>query len=280
MNHLRGQVEEASKYIETQTLSSPRIGIIFGSGLGSVAEEILSVTVISYASIPNFPRLNVEGHAGELRIGELEGWVVAAMCGRPHFYEGYSMDQVSFPVRVLREAGCDLLIVTNAAGGLNPSFRVGDLMLIEDHINLPGMVGFNPLVGSSDKQNGMPFVSMGRAYDPDLLEFASAAAGQSGFGLRKGTYAMVCGPSYETPSELRLLRAVGADAVGMSTAPEVVVARHCGMRVLGISCITNLATGADHTEVGHHDVLAQSRLVVPMLSSLIRGVLRLLPRSA
>ncbi|MCL5958736.1 MAG: purine-nucleoside phosphorylase, partial [Chloroflexi bacterium] len=127
---------------------------------------------------------------------------------------------------------------------------------------------------------GMPFVSMGRAYDPDLLEFASAAAGQSGVDLRKGTYAMVCGPSYETPSELRLLRAIGADAVGMSTAPEVVVARHCGMRVLGISCITNLATGADHTEVGHHDVLAQGRLVVPRLSSLIRGVLRLLPRSA
>ncbi|MBI2955546.1 MAG: purine-nucleoside phosphorylase [Chloroflexi bacterium] len=290
-------MDEAGELILAQTPYRPRIGLILGTGLGEVAEVINNADIISYDTVPGFPRLTVEGHVGELIIGELEGWVAAAMHGRPHFYEGYSMAEIAFPVRVLRAIGCEVLIVTNAAGGLNPSFQAGDLMLIDDHINLPGMAGFNPLAGPGIEGVGPRFVSMDSAYDPRLIELATGAARNAGITVRNGVYAMVGGPSYETKAELRFLRAIGADAVGMSTAPEVVVARQCSMRVLGISCITNVAiqqdTGAHsqraqsqhtmeadagHSGLTHGDVLAQGRTMVPKLAALLRGFLRRLPR--
>lgn len=278
MKTVRQSVEEAANFIMTQTPYRPRIGLILGTGLESVADEASRADIIPYTSVPNFPKLTVEGHVGELVIGEMEGWPLAIMCGRPHFYEGHSMDQIGFPVRVLREIGCETLIVTNAAGGLNPSLQAGDLMLISDHINLPGMVGFNPLFGFHGEGLGPSFVSMALAYDPELARLAHAAAKELRIPLKNGVYAMVAGPSYETGAELNFLRVAGADAVGMSTAPEVVVARHCSMRVLGISCITNSAIGAEHGELTHAEVLARGRVVAPRLAALIRGFLRLLPR--
>jgi purine-nucleoside phosphorylase len=271
-------IEETAAYLRRRTKRLPEVIIITGSGLAALAQDVRDGDSIPYGDIPGFPVSTVEGHPGELVLGSLEGRAVAIQRGRVHFYEGYSLRQLTLPVRVLRALGASTLIVTNAAGGVNPNFRAGDLMLITDHIGLPAMAGNNPLYGPNDISLGPRFPVMGGAYDRSLRQTAMAVAAENGFELREGIYAWVAGPSFETPAEIRFLRAGGADAVGMSTVPEVLVARHGGMRVLGISLITNVA--ADHEPTGnvpsevHHEVLDASARAVPRLTTLIKGVLR------
>ncbi|MDR7440162.1 MAG: purine-nucleoside phosphorylase, partial [Armatimonadota bacterium] len=226
---------------------------------------------VPYAEIPHFPRPTVEGHAGELVLGRLEGKPVAILRGRAHLYEGYSPQEVAFPVRVLHALGCRLLVVTNAAGGLNREWRAGDLMVISDHINLQAT---NPLLGPNDERLGPRFPDMSRAYDPELVALAERCALEERIPLRRGVYVAVLGPSYETPAELRMLRLLGADAVGMSTVPEVIAARHLGMRVLGISAITDMATGEVVQPVTHEEVLRVARELEPRFVRLVRRILR------
>jgi len=271
--------EEAVAAITRHASQSPTIGLILGSGLSSLAEEIEKPTIIPYREIPHFPCPTVEGHSGRLLIGGLEGHCVMVMQGRAHFYEGYSMQRVTFPVRVMKLLGVETLLLTNAAGGLTPQFQVGDLMLITDHINLPGMVGLNPLVGPNDSAFGPRFPDMTRPYDPELGMIARRVAEEERLPLHEGIYAMLIGPSFETPAEVRLVRSFGADAVGMSTVPEVVVARHSGLRVLGISGITNIAISDPLSSqvVSHEHVLDAGAVLAPRIARLIRGVLRDLP---
>jgi len=268
----------AAEAIFARTRHRPQVAVVLGSGLGSLVSEVQDADVIPYTEIPEFPQCTVEGHMGRLVIGRLEGTCVAMMQGRAHYYEGYSMQQVTFPVRTFQQMGIGVLIVTNAAGGLNPEFRAGDLMLIADHINLVGMAGLNPLRGPNDPELGPRFPDMSRAYDPELRAIARRVAAREGIPLREGVYIMLAGPSFETPADMRFLRAIGADAVGMSTVPEVTVARHGGTRVLGISGIANTLSpdgaAAGHDDTTHEEVLAAGRVLAPRLAALIRGVLR------
>jgi purine-nucleoside phosphorylase len=253
----------------------PRVGLILGSGLGDLADEIQSPLVVPYAEVPHMPVSTVVGHAGQFVIGELEGVPVMAMRGRVHYYEGYSLREVTLPVRIMGALGADTLIVTNAAGGLNESFSTGDLMLLTDHLNLMGMAGQNPLIGPHEPELGVRFLDVLRAYDADLRRLALQVAARDGFTLRQGVYAMVAGPSFETMAEIRFLQRAGADAVGMSTIPEVLVARHAGMRVLGLSAITDMAVGAGAvSEIDHLEVLAVAEQIKPRLTAVVRGVLR------
>ena len=268
------RVAEAAKAVRARAELRPRVALILGSGLGELADEIQSPVVVPYTQIPNFPVSTVTGHAGQLVLGELQGTPVVAMRGRIHFYEGYSLREVAFPVRVLRRLGAEVLIVTNAAGGLNESFSTGDLMVLTDHLNMMGMAGQSPLVGPDEPELGVRFLDMLSAYDAELRTHAHRVAEQHGFALREGVYAMVGGPAYETLAEIRFLQRAGADAVGMSTIPEVLVARHEGMRVLGISAITDMAVGkAAVHEISHADVLAAAERIKPRLASIVRGVL-------
>jgi purine-nucleoside phosphorylase len=265
---------EAVERLRGLGVAQPRVALILGTGLGQLADEIGSARVVPYAEIPHFVASTVAGHAGQLVLGELEGVPVAAMRGRVHLYEGYSPAQVSFPVRVLARLGATVLIVTNAAGGLNESFHAGDLMLLSDHLSLPALAGQNPLIGPDDPALGVRFLDMLEPYDPDLRRLAQQTALAHGFALREGVYAMVAGPSFETKAEVRFLQHVGADAVGMSTVPEVIVARHEGLRVLGVSAITNMTLGETApSQVTHHDVLAVADQVRPRLETVVRGVL-------
>ena len=269
------EISAAADFIRQRTQRRPKIGLILGSGLNPLAEAIESPDVILTGDIPHWPISTVQGHAGRLVIGELEGQSVLVLQGRIHFYEGYPMAVVTLPVRVMIALGIEILIVTNAAGGLNPSFAPGDLMLIRDHLNFPGMAGNNPLRGPNDERFGPRFPDMTRPYDPALRALAQQVAAASGYVLNEGIYAYVAGPSFETPAELRFLQMIGADAVGMSTAPEVVVARHAGVRVLGISTIANLATTDPTAEVTttHQEVLEMGARAVPRLIEVIRGVI-------
>jgi purine-nucleoside phosphorylase len=264
----------AAAAVRARAKLRPHVALILGSGLGDLADEIESPVVVPYAQVPNFPVSTVSGHAGQLVIGELQGVSVAAMRGRVHFYEGYSLREVAFPVRVLRRLGSEILIVTNAAGGLNESFLTGDLMVLTDHLNIMGMAGQSPLIGPDEPELGLRFLDMLGAYDDELRSAAHRAAGQHGFSLREGVYAMVGGPAYESMAEIRFLQRAGADAVGMSTIPEVIVARHEGMRVLGISAITDMAVGqtAVH-QISHAEVLAAAERIKPRLAAVVRGVL-------
>ena len=272
MDDLYTQIEQARAAILTNTTLRPRVGMILGSGLNALVDEIADALVEPYADVPGFPRSTVAGHRGELAIGRLAGQTVAVMRGRFHFYEGYSMQQVTFPVRVLHALGCDTLIVTNAAGGLRPDWAIGDLMCIVDQIFLPGMAGHHPLRGHNDDRLGPRFPAMVGAFDAELARLAHAVAQEQGTTLRDGVYLMLAGPSFESAAELRMCRALGADAVGMSTAPEVAVARHAGMRVLGISLITNLAL-PDGPPANHEEVLAAGEAVKPKFSALLKGIL-------
>lgn len=268
----RAEIDQAAQFIAARTRHKPAIGLILGSGLNPLADEIAQADVIDYHAVPNFPVSTVEGHKGELVIGHLSGQVVLAMRGRAHFYEGYSMQQVTLPVRAMQVLGIQTLIVTNAAGGVNMHYRAGDLMLITDHLNLVGMAGLNPLRGPNDDTLGPRFPDMTHAYDPALLDLTRTLAQEMGLELREGVYAMLAGPSFESPADIRFLRLMGADAVGMSTVPEVIVARHGGMRVLGVSLISNSLAGG-HDKVTHAEVLASGRAAVPKLAGLIKGVL-------
>jgi purine-nucleoside phosphorylase len=250
----------------------PHVGIILGSGLGGLADAAAVTAAISYAEIPHFPVSTASGHPGRLVLGRLEGRPVAMMQGRVHLYEGYTAAQVTFPIRVLAALGVRFLIVTNAAGGLARGFQPGDLMVITDHINF---MGTNPLIGPNDDALGPRFPDLSEAYDPALRATALAAAREEGIPLRQGVYLAVSGPSYETPAELAMMTRWGADAVGMSTVPEVIVARHAGLRVLGISAITNVAGGAERPS--HDAVLRAARELGPMLVRLLRRIVRDLP---
>jgi purine-nucleoside phosphorylase len=274
----RKEFAEAADFIRSHTEHEPTTGLILGTGLNPFAEEVQRADVISYSEIPHFPVSTVEGHVGRLVIGELEGQEVLIMQGRAHYYEGYSPQHIVLPIRAMQLLGIGILIVTNAAGGLNPTFRAGDLMLITDHINLIGMAGLNPLRGPNDPELGPRFVDMSQAYDLELREMALRVAKDLGFTLHQGVYICLAGPSFETPADLKFLRLIGVDAVGMSTVPEVTVACQAGIRVLGISGISNVAVIEPTRErkAVHEEVLEAGKLLVPRLAALIKGVISLL----
>lgn len=262
-------VREAVAAIRERTNHVPEIGLILGSGLGDLAEQIADATVIPYGEIPHFPVSTVAGHAGRLVIGRLEGKTVVAMQGRFHYYEGYSMAQVAFPVYVMKFLGAKVLIVTNAAGGMNKAFQPGDLMLIVDHLNF---TGDNPLIGPNDDELGPRFPDLSRAYDPELIALAEQKARDLGIRVQKGVYTGISGPNYLPPAELVMLRRLGGDAVGMSTIPEVIAAAHCGLRVLGISCITDMAIGEELEPLTHEQVVAVAERTKPKFTALVRAV--------
>jgi purine-nucleoside phosphorylase len=269
------RVREAASSLRGRLPALPRVGIILGSGLGPLADEVEDPTVVPYAEIPHFAVSTVSGHAGQFVGGTLEGVPVAVLRGRAHFYEGYSLQQVTFPVRTLHRLGAELLIITNAAGGLNPAYRAGDLMVLRDHINMLGLAGQNPLVGADEPELGVRFLDMTDPYDEDLRSRALALGAQLNVRIHEGVYAVVAGPSFETRAELRYLRLIGADAVGMSTVPEVIVARHERMRILGVSVITNTADpDAVVADVSHEGVLSVAERAASGLAAVIRGILR------
>ncbi len=267
------EIMQGTEAIRARVNLKPEVGMILGSGLGDLAESIEDPVIIPNHHIPQWPISTVEGHKGQLVIGILEGVKVIALQGRTHFYEGYSMGRITLPVRVMQRLGCDKLIVTNAAGAINPDFEPGDLMLISDHLNLLGMGGANPLMGPNLKEFGVRFPDMSRPYDWDFLETARKVCDDMGMSFKEGVYAALAGPSFESPAELRYLRTIGADAVGMSSAHEVIVARHGGMRVLGVSGISNKANLDGSTITTHEEVLEAGKVLVPKLTSLIRGFL-------
>jgi purine-nucleoside phosphorylase len=270
------QIDEAVAGVLRRTRHQPKIALILGSGLGSLADAIDKPDSIPAEDLPHWPKSTVEGHSGRLVIGALEKQTVMVMQGRVHFYEGYSMAQVTFPVRVMQRLGIEILAVTNAAGAINPDYIPGDLMLITDHLNLIGMAGMNPLSGPNLDELGPRFPDMSQAYDRELLGVARHVAQENNILLREGVYVGLSGPSFETPADLRFLRLAGADAVGMSTVPEVTVARHAGMRVLGISGISNKANLDGNTTTSHQEVLEAGQSIAPKLERLLRAVLRTL----
>ncbi len=271
------EIEAAKQVIEDRSATRPRVGMILGSGLGPLAESVNDAVRIPVETVPGWPVSTVEGHAGEIVVGTLQGQPVIVLQGRAHFYEGYSMSRLGLPVRVMQSLGVKTLIVTNAAGGVNPEFSPGDLMLITDHLNLLGMAGQSPLRGPNLETFGPRFPDMSQTYSRSLRELALQVAADQKLSLRQGVYVCLAGPSFETPADLRFLRAIGADAVGMSTVPEATVARHGGMNVLGISGISNKANLDGNTVTTHEEVLAAGRVIVPKLTALIKGILGRLP---
>jgi purine-nucleoside phosphorylase len=281
------QTTEAAEFLHTKLNDlAPRIGIVLGSGLGAVAEAIASPIIVPYGAIPHFPQSTVEGHSGRIVAGLLGGVPVVVMQGRVHYYEGYTPQQVTFPMRVLGRLGLETVILTNAAGGINSNYRIGDLVLISDHIN---SLGFNPLVGANEPRfgdgigTGLRFFDMTEAYSVDLRGLAQKAARSEGYTLHEGVYLATSGPSFETPAEIRAFSSLGADLVGMSTVPETIVARHMGMRVLGISCVTNLAAGISLTQLSHQEVFETGRRVqhqlAGLLSKLVPAIAATLPET-
>jgi len=260
--------------IREQIAAPPEVAVILGSGLGTVASRLEQPVTIPYRSLPFWPVPTIEGHRGDLLVGRWAGKMVAVHCGRGHHYEGYSMDELALPVRVMHALGVRTLIVTNAAGGIDPTYHAGDLMLITDHVNLVGMAGLSPLRGPNDPRLGPRFPDMTQAYDPHLANLARRAARDRAIVLREGVYIMLGGPTFETPADIRFLRLIGVDAVGMSTVPEVIAACHLGMAVLGISGITNVArlSGAEGPAT-HEEVLTMGAEIGPRLRDLIGGVL-------
>jgi purine-nucleoside phosphorylase len=264
------RAQRAAQFIHSRTSAEPSVAIVLGSGLGAFADELIDATAIGYDEIPGFAHATVEGHAGRLVIGKAGDVVVAAMQGRFHFYEGYSLEEVTFPIRVLKLLGVNTLMLTNAAGSLNTELTPGSLMVISDHINL---MGVNPLIGPNEERFGARFPDLSLAYDTDLQSLVIAEANRMGLSLRRGVYASLTGPSYETPAEIHMVRTLGADAVGMSTVPEAIVARHMDMRVMGISCITNLAAGVSSRPIDHSQVMEIGERVREQFTELLRRVI-------
>jgi purine-nucleoside phosphorylase len=261
--------EEAASYIRRQVKEVPEIGIILGSGLGNLTRELEGMTAISYKDIPHFPVSTVEGHEGKLILGRLRGKNVAVLSGRFHFYEGYTPQQVVFPIRVMRTLGMHTLLISNAAGGMNAGFRVGDLMIIRDHISL---FVANPLVGPNEPSLGTRFPDMSEPYSPDLIAKARAVAAESGIPVHEGVYCGVTGPTFETRAEYRLLHLVGGDAVGMSTVQEVIAAVHGGMRVFALSVITDLGIRDEANTITHQEVLEAAAAAEPKLTTIFGGL--------
>ncbi len=264
------RAEAAARLIQQKTKLRPKIALVLGSGLGGFADEFANAVRIPYANIPHFPRSTAIGHAGQLVIGTVEGVDVAAMQGRVHLYEGYSVKDVAFPMRVFARMGVKAVVLTNAAGGINKEFTPGRLVVISDHINLQGV---NPLMGQNDEHFGPRFPDMSTAYDKKFRELTLAAGRRLGIHLDEGVYAALAGPSYETPAEIRYLRSIGADLVGMSTLPEVIAARHSGIRVLGISCVTNAAAGVLDQPLDHKEVLETAERIKEQFIGLLRAVI-------
>ena len=264
------RADRAAKFILSKTQLRPHVAVILGSGLGAFADDLAGAVRIPYEKIPGFPRSTAEGHAGRLVIGKAGNVVVAAMQGRVHFYEGYSLNEVVFPMRVLGRLGIRAAILTNAAGGINTDFKQGALVVIRDHINLQGS---NPLIGPNDERFGARFPDMSQAYSKSYRSIANEESRRLGIEVFEGVYAALTGPSYETPAEIRYLRTIGADLVGMSTAPEVIVARHMGIRVLGISCVTNMAAGILDQPINHAEVMETGERAKGHLVALLRAVL-------
>jgi len=274
LSTLYERAQEATRLIRLRTAADVPVAIVLGSGLGSFAEDLTEATEISYEKIPGFARTTVEGHAGRLVIGKAGKVTVAAMQGRFHFYEGYSLQEVTFPIRVLKLLGVRTVVLTNAAGSLNVEFTPGSLMIITDHLNL---LGDNPLRGDNDERFGPRFPDLSTVYSPELQSIVIQEGSAMGIELRRGIYAALSGPSYETPGEIHMVRTLGADAVGMSTVPEAIVARHMGMNVVGISCITNLAAGVSNRPIDHSQVMAIGERVRGTFTELLR---RIVPRLA
>lgn len=268
------QIDEVCNIINQRITVKPDYGIILGSGLGPLADSVINPQVILSTELPYWPQSTVQGHTGRLIFGELETKPVMVLQGRVHYYEGYPMDQVVLPVRVMQRLGIKTLIITNAAGAINPDFIPGDLMLITDHIGLIGMAGLNPLRGPNIDEFGPRFPDMSQPYDRNLGNLARKIAHDQKLDLREGVYVCLSGPSFESPADLRFLRIIGADAVGMSTVPEVIIARHGGMRVIGISGISNKANLDGNTMTTHEEVLNAGKIIVPKLEKLIRELLR------
>lgn len=264
------RAEHAARLIRARAGEDVRVALVLGSGLGAFADELEGAQAIPYDEIPGFARPTVEGHAGRLVVGRVGAATVAAMQGRFHFYEGYTLEEVTFPVRVLGLLGAKSLVLTNAAGGLNNSYEQGALILISDHLNL---MGTNPLLGKNDPRFGPRFPDMTEVYDREYQEAAIAEAREMGLELRRGIYAALTGPSYETPAEIRMMRLLGADAVGMSTVPEAIVARQMGLRVLGFSCITNMAAGVLDKPINHEEVIETGERVRETFAELLRRVI-------
>jgi purine-nucleoside phosphorylase len=267
---MQNDINNAIEYIRSITDFSPEIGLILGSGLGVLGEEVESKIIIDYKGVPNFPVSTVEGHKGRFVFGYLGDKKVAVMQGRCHFYEGYSMQQLAFPIRLMKSLGVKTIIVTNAAGGVNTSFTPGDLMIINDHINY---MGHNPLIGPNYDEFGPRFPDMSTAYSKELIDITLKCAEDLNINVRQGVYMGFTGPSYETPAEIKAARILGADAVGMSTVPEVIAAKHCGIEVLGISCITNMAAGILDTPLNHEEVMVTAERVKSNFIKLIKSVL-------
>lgn len=270
------QIDTLADLVRSKTKHQPKIGMILGSGLGPLAKEVEDADVIPYSELPGWPVSTIIGHVGQLVIGKLEGKDVLVMQGRSHFYEGYSISLIGLPIRVMKRLGIDILIVTNAAGAVNPDYAPGDLMMLTDHLNLLGMAGENPLRGPNLEEFGPRFPDMSRVYDRDLHQIARQAAKDGGVEIQEGVYVCLAGPSFETPADLRFLRGAGVDAVGMSTVPEATVARHSGMRVLGISGISNKANLDGDTITTHEEVLEAGNVLVPKLTTVVKGVLQAL----
>lgn len=261
--------KESIDYIKQKIKTNPTIGLILGSGLGDLADEIQNPVEIDYSDIPNFPLSTVEGHEGKLVYGDLADKKVIALKGRFHYYEGYDLQKVTFPVRIFHELGVEQLIITNAAGGVNESFNPGDLMIITDHLNLTGE---NPLIGANLSQHGPRFVDMTETYSKRAFKIIKQIEKDNDLSMKEGVYTWFTGPTYETPAEIRAVRSLGGDAVGMSTVPEAIIAKHCGMEVIGISCITNLAAGMQ-SSLNHEEVVEVSRLVKPQFKLVINQLI-------
>ncbi len=262
--------DQAAQLVLSRTSLRPRVGLVLGSGLGAFADSVSGATRIPFADIPHFPASTAPGHAGQMVIGEVEGSPVVVMQGRVHFYEGYTPQQVIYPVRVMARMGVKALILTNAAGGISSGLKQGGLVVLSDHINLQGV---NPMMGGNDDRLGLRFFDMSEAYDPEYRKQALAAGKKLGINISEGVYIAVSGPSYETPAEIRAFRTLGADVVGMSTVPEVIAARHMGIKVLAISCVTNLAAGISKQPLSHAEVLETGERVKGDFMALIRAVL-------
>ena len=271
------QAEFAAKHIASKSPIKPAVAIVLGSGLGGFADEVTDAVRISYNDIPHFARSTAVGHAGQLVLGNIGAWPVVVMQGRVHLYEGYPVHSVVFPMRVFSHMGVRAAILTNAAGGINLEYGQGRLVVIKDHINLQGQ---NPLVGPEDPNLGLRFIDMTEAYSKSYRQIALEAGKRLGIPLGEGVYAAMLGPSYETPAEIRFLRTIGADLVGMSTVPEVIVARQMGIKVLAISCVTNMAAGTTDTPINHEEVLEIGRKIAGQFKALLRDVIPVIARDA
>lgn len=266
-------IDQAAQAITNKIKIAPQVALVLGSGLGGLADEVVDPVVISYADIPNWPVSTIHGHAGRLVIGSLAGVPVMVMQGRAHYYEGYTMDHVTLPIRVMQRMKIGTIILTNAAGAINPDYQPGDVMALNDHIGLIGMAGLNPLRGPNLEEFGERFPDMSQVYDRELIKLSAKIADEKKINLHQGVYVCLSGPSFESPADLRFLRGIGADAVGMSTVPEAIVARHGRTRVLAFSGISNKANLDGNTETTHEEVLAAGSFIVPKLTTLIKGVL-------